>query len=280
MPADACPGDQPRSGARGRSPGGTADDVRSECPQGRFHGATHAESHFPDTPDPLPAAVLWDLDGTLIDSEKVWDVSLADTARWLGGELSPRARARVVGAELGTASRVLVEEAGLDATSARVGQTCDYLVARTAALFGDGVSWRPGAREALDAVHAAGVPMALVTNSQRVLTEIALDVIGRHWFGAVVCGDEVTHGKPAPEPYLRAAELLDVPIDDCVAVEDSPAGALSAERAGAAVLVVPCDVPVPGGPRRTHRDGLVGLTAADLAAAVQQQPDDAVTRVA
>jgi HAD superfamily hydrolase (TIGR01509 family) len=241
--------------------------------EGHLHATTLQEGHLPDANGSQPAAVLWDLDGTLIDSEKVWDVSLADTARWLGGELSSGARAAVVGAELGTASRVLVEEAGVEPTPARLADTCAYLVARTAALFADGVRWRPGARAALEAVEVAGIPMALVTNSQRVLTEMALDVIGRHRFGATVCGDEVIHGKPAPEPYLRAAELLDVEIADCVAVEDSPTGALSAERAGAAVLVVPCDAPVPDGPRRTHRDGLVGLTATDLAAALRRTGD-------
>ena len=81
-----------------------------------------------------------------------------------------------------------------------------------------------------------------------------------------MCGDEVETGKPAPDPYLRAAELLDVSAAACVAVEDSPNGALSAERAGAAVLVVPCDVPVPAGPRRTFRTDLVGLTARELGA--------------
>lgn len=235
-----------------------------------------------DTPvGPLPAAVLWDLDGTLIDSEKVWDVSLADTARWLGGELTAVARDALVGAALERAIRVLVTEAGAEPTPERIAGASEYLVARTAELFVDGVQWRPGAREALDAVGAAGVRMAVVTNSQRVLTEMALDVIGRDRFGATVCGDEVTRGKPAPELYLRAAELLDVPIADCVAVEDSPTGALSAERAGAAVLVVPWDVPVPGGPRRTHRDGLVGLTTAELAAALRSTAGEtADTRVA
>ena len=71
-----------------------------------------------------------------------------------------------------------------------------------------------------------------------------------------VCGDEVPAGKPAPDPYLRAAELLAVPVAGCVAIEDSPNGALARERAGAAVLVVPGEVPVPGGPRRpTRRPG-------------------------
>ena len=71
-------------------------------------------------------------------------------------------------------------------------------------------------------------------------------------------------GKPAPDPYLRAAELLVVPVQACVAVEDSPNGALAAERAGAAVLVVPCEVPVPDGPGRTFRTDLVGLTVDEL----------------
>jgi beta-phosphoglucomutase-like phosphatase (HAD superfamily) len=79
-----------------------------------------------------------------------------------------------------------------------------------------------------------------------------------------VCGDEVPHGKPDPDPYLRAAELLGVAPQECLAVEDSPTGATAAERAGAVVLVVPCEVPVPAGPRRVHRASLVGLTADDV----------------
>ena len=70
--------------------------------------------------------------------------------------------------------------------------------------------WLPGAREMLDALTAAGVPMALVTNTRRELTERALKSIGRHYFSASVCGDEVEHAKPAPDLYLRAAELLGV----------------------------------------------------------------------
>ena len=65
--------------------------------ESHVHATSLQESGFPASTGPLPAAVLWDLDGTLIDSEKVWDVSLADTIRWLGGELSPRTRAAVVG---------------------------------------------------------------------------------------------------------------------------------------------------------------------------------------
>ena len=104
----------------------------------------------------------------------------------------------------------------------------------------------------------------MVTNTERELAERALNSIGRHHFSVTVCGDEVANGKPAPDPYLRAAELLGVAPADCLAVEDSVTGSAAAERAGCAVLVVPNDVPVPGGPRRRHADSLAGLDAAAL----------------
>jgi HAD superfamily hydrolase (TIGR01509 family) len=246
--------------------------------EGHLHDATCQEGHLagtPGTPDSLPAAVLWDMDGTLIDSERLWTISLQDTARELGGTLSASARDGLMGVDIDTSIRVLLAEVGRPATPELAAHTRRRLLDRTAALFVEGVDWRPGAHAALRTVRASGVPTALVTNSVRQIAELALDGIGREFFDVTVCGDEVPTGKPAPDPYLRAAALLDVAVGDCVAVEDSPNGALSAERAGAAVLVVPSELPVPGGPRRTHRDGLVGLTTAELAAAL----NDAVPAV-
>lgn len=208
------------------------------------------------------------MDGTLIDSEPQWDVALQETARGLGGTLGAAARAALLGADIATSVRVLLDDLGRPATPELVARTTDTLLDRTAALFRRGVVWQPGAREALAAVRACGVPTALVTNSARRLTELVLDGIGREFFDVTVCGDEVPAGKPAPDPYLRAAALLGVPAPACVAVEDSPNGALSAERAGAVVLIVPNGVPVPAGPRRVHRAGLVGLTPHELAGLV------------
>jgi HAD superfamily hydrolase (TIGR01509 family) len=208
------------------------------------------------------------MDGTLIDSERLWTISLEATAHELGGALSAAARAGLMGVDIDTSIGVLLAEVGRPPTPELVAHARERLLDRTAALFVDGVDWRPGARAALGVVRASGVPTALVTNSVRQITELALDGIGREFFDVTVCGDEVAAGKPAPDPYLRAAALLEVPVADCVAVEDSPNGALSAERAGAAVLVVPSELPVPDGPRRTHRAGLVGLTTAELSAAV------------
>jgi HAD superfamily hydrolase (TIGR01509 family) len=211
-----------------------------------------------------PAAVLWDMDGTLVDSEKVWSISLADTALWLGGELSQAARDDMVGSNMARTLVIMVDDLGLPRHPARMAEAQAFLTARTGELFAAGLEWRPGALEALRTVRAAGWPAALVTNTGRALTEQALDGIGREHFTVTVCGDEVPRGKPDPDPYLRAAALLGVAAERCLAVEDSPTGALAAGRAGAAVLVVPCDVPVPEAPGRVHRSSLVGLTPDDM----------------
>jgi HAD superfamily hydrolase (TIGR01509 family) len=211
-----------------------------------------------------PAAVLWDMDGTLVDSEKVWTVSLADTARWLGGELSADAREAMVGSNMARSIALMFDDLDLEPDQERMAQAAQYLTDRTGELFAAGLVWRPGALDALRMVRAAGWPTALVTNTLRSLTEKALDSIGREHFTVTVCGDEVPHGKPEPDPYVRAAELLGVAAEACLAVEDSPTGATSAERAGCAVLVVPCDVAVPAGPRRVHRGSLLGLTPDDV----------------
>ncbi len=211
-----------------------------------------------------PAAVLWDMDGTLVDSEKVWTVALVEVSRDLRRELSAAARAAIVGSSVPRTLRILFDDLELPHEPDVMRGAGERIVSRTAELFAGGLEWRPGALDALRMVRAAGWPTALVTNTGRDLTERALHTIGREHFDVSVCGDEVPSGKPDPDPYLRAAELLGVDPDACLAVEDSPTGALAAERAGAAVLVVPCDVPVPGGPGRVLRPSLAGLTAADL----------------
>ena len=216
--------------------------------------------------EPGPDAVLWDMDGTLVDSEKLWTISLHDTARWLGGALSPAAREAVVGGDMPRTLATLFDDLGLPHDEERMAAAERFLNDRTAELFAGGLSWRPGAQEALRLLDRLGWPTALVTNTERALTEAALDSIGREHFAVSVCADEVPFGKPDPDLYLRAAELLGVAPGRCLAIEDSPSGALAAERAGAAVLVVPCDVPVPAGPGRVLRPSLVGLTRDDLQA--------------
>lgn len=215
------------------------------------------------------AAVLFDMDGTLLDSEKIWDVALDDLAHYLGGELSDSARRRMVGSSVGRSIAIMHDDLGIDADPESSGA---YLLERAAELFRTSLEWKPGARELLVAVHDAGVPAALVTSTHRRLTEIALDTIGRQYFAATVCGDEVAHPKPAPDPYRQAAVLLGVAAAHCVAIEDSPLGIASAEAAGCVVLGVPSEVPLESVPGRTVRPSLAGVTVADLAALVAGEP--------
>lgn len=206
--------------------------------------------------------VLFDLDGTLVDSEKIWDVTLRELATELGGELSAATRAAMVGTNLLDTVTMLHDDLGIDADTATSGR---FLLDRTRWYFARGLPWRPGARRLLHAVRAAGLPTALVTSTTRDLVEVALRTVGADHFDAVVCGDEVTRNKPHPESYLRAAELLGLPPGGCVAIEDSPAGAASAESAGCVVLAVPAEVPVPLGFRRLIRTSLDGVTVDYLA---------------
>lgn len=216
---------------------------------------------------PGPAAVLWDLDGTLLDSEKLWDVPLYEFTEKLGGRLSDATRQAMVGSNVAVTLRLLYAEVGItDPTPDQLSLGAVWLDRRMAEVFGQGdLPWRPGAADALRSVRDAGHRMALVTSTERGLAEIALDTVGRDLFEVTVCGDEVDGlNKPHPEPYLRACRLLDVDPVACVAVEDSPTGVASAVAAGCQVLVVPCEVPVDPGERRTFRDTLEGLTVADL----------------
>ncbi len=217
-----------------------------------------------------PAAVLWDLDGTILDSEKLWDIPLYELTEKLGGQLSTETRQAMVGTNVMVTLRLLYAEVGIaDPTPEQVADSAAWIDRRMAEVFRGDLPWRPGAADALDMVRAAGFRTALVTSTERDLVEIALDTIGRENFDVTVCGDEVDgRNKPLPEPYLKACGLLDVDPARCVAIEDSPTGVSSAVAAGATVLVVPCEVDVDHGERRVFRTSLEGLTVADLTALV------------
>ena len=209
-------------------------------------------------------AVLCDMDGTLVDSEKLWDVAMAALYDRLGGELTPQVRAATVGGCAQDTLRIVYTDLGLELDPTAMAESARWLHDYTGGLFAAGLPWCAGARDLLEALTAAAIPTALVTNTPRMLAERALDSIGRHYFAAVVCGDEVAAGKPAPDAYLRAAELLELDPGRCLAVEDSPTGAAAAAAAGCPVLVVPNAVPVPVGPRRRIMASLAGLKLADL----------------
>jgi HAD superfamily hydrolase (TIGR01509 family) len=209
-------------------------------------------------------AVLFDMDGTLVDSEKLWDISLAALYAELGGRMTPEVRASMVGSSADNTIRIIYTDLGLDLDPVAMAESNRWLHAYTAELFDDGLPWCDGAQELLEMLAAETTPMALVTNTQRALTDRALHSIGREYFSATVCGDEVLRGKPAPDAYQQAAALLDLPPSACLAIEDSVTGTAAAEGAGCPVLVVPNDVAVPGGPRRHHVTSLAEVDVAGL----------------
>jgi HAD superfamily hydrolase (TIGR01509 family) len=214
--------------------------------------------------------ILFDMDGTLVDSEKVWSVGLDQLAEHLGGRLSDAARRAMVGTSMSQSMRILHDDLGVDADES---ESVRYLEKRVSALFADGLIWRPGAPELLAAVRAAGIPTALVTATRRHLVEVALITIGPHNFDAVVAGDDLDETKPHPAPYRTAAELLGADARRCVAVEDSPNGITSALAAGCVVVGVPCEVGLDHLENVHLVDSLADLSVDSLRALVSGQDD-------
>ena len=210
-----------------------------------------------------PKAVLWDMDGTLVDTEPYWIETEYDLAAQHGGTWSQEHALNLVGNDLLDSGRYIREHMGIDLAPERI---VDLLLDGVVAKVEREVPWRPGARELLEDLHDAGVPCALVTMSYQRFVAPILDRLRPDAFAAVVTGDTVQHGKPHPEPYLAAAAALGLAPGECLAIEDSDTGARSAVAAGCTVLVVENHVAVPRGPRRVFRDTLAGLEVHDLAA--------------
>lgn len=211
------------------------------------------------------AAVLWDMDGLLVDSEPVWTRAEVELAERLGGVWDDEVKAAVVGTRLDVAVPTILRWFGEPATPDQVAETSQWLLDRMVGLFAAELPLMPGARDLLAAIAAQGVPMALVSSSYRVLVDAVL-ASGLEPFALTIAGDEVQRGKPDPEPYLTAAARLGIRPQDCVVLEDSPAGVASGEAAGCAVLAVPSVAGVVLEPhaRRAVVPSLAGVTVDDL----------------
>ncbi|WP_369068979.1 HAD family hydrolase [Kineococcus terrestris] len=212
-------------------------------------------------PAAAPAAVLWDMDGTLVDTEPSWIAAERALMGAHGATWTHEQALGLVGKALPDSGAVLAahlrESAGVERDPAGI---VDELLSAVVASVRSAVVWRPGALELLRALGTAGVPCALVTMSYRSLADaVASRVPGA--FAVVVAGDEVERGKPAPDPYLRAAERLGVDPAACVALEDSPPGVASAEAAGCRTVACPHMVPIPPAPGRSR---VASLTEVDL----------------
>jgi HAD superfamily hydrolase (TIGR01509 family) len=215
-----------------------------------------------DSAPGLPRAVLWDFDGTLVDTEPYWIEEEYALVAEHGGSWSLEHALNLVGNDLLVSGEYIREHGGVDLEP---GAIVDRLLDGVTARIRQRVPWRPGAVELLADLRAAGVPCGLVTMSYERFVAPVLAGLPAGTFATVVTGDAVTVGKPHPEPYLTAAALLGVEPEQCLAVEDSNTGAKSAVAAGCTVLVVPNHVPVLEGERRVFVDSLAGLDAEGLA---------------
>ncbi len=217
-----------------------------------------------------PTAVLWDMDGTLVDTEPYWIETEFAIAERYGGTWSTTHALNLVGSDLLESGRYIRQHMGIDRSPEQiVEELLDGVVERVQGA----IPWRPGAVELLSDLRERRVPCGLVTMSYERFVAPILAALPPETFRVIVTGDQVTFGKPHPEPYLTAAAALGVEPGDCVAIEDSNTGAKSAESAGCVVLVVPHHVPVLDGPRRVFHESLVGLSARDLAVLELPQQD-------
>jgi HAD superfamily hydrolase (TIGR01509 family) len=201
-------------------------------------------------------ALLFDMDGLMVDSEPTWFAVEQDFARARGGEWTPELAHACIGRGLANTLRAMEVVLGLAIDRERdEAEIIDRFLARAPA-----VTVKPGCRELVARAHGV-VPIAVASSSARRLVLGVLDGLGlRSSFAAVVTGDDVAHPKPAPDIYLQAASRLGVPPSGCVVLEDSLAGATAGHAAGMRVIAVP-ERPTPG------IDLVATLVAPDLLAA-------------
>ena len=209
----------------------------------------------------LPKAVLWDMDGTLVDTEPYWISTEFELAERYGGTWSEAHALNLVGNDLRVSAAYIQEHMGIDLG---IDEIVEALLDGVVRKVEENVPWRPGAVELVERTRAAGIPCALVTMSYDRFVAPILAHLPPETFRVVVTGDRVTQGKPHPEPYLTAAAALGLEPSDCLAIEDSNTGAKSAEAAGCLVLVVENHVPVLPTERRVFAETLEGIDLAQV----------------
>ena len=186
-------------------------------------------------------AILWDMDGTLVDTEPLWGIATYEMSGKMGRRITPEVRELTVGGTTINTVRICAHFAEISLDQTQTQRWIDWMFARVGELFDTELPFRPGVQSLLREAKHASVPMALVTNTARPLTTQALKTIGEHFFDFSICGNEVSEGKPAPDIYLSAAAALGVNPDDCLVFEDSNAGMTAAYAAGCRVVGIPTD---------------------------------------
>jgi HAD superfamily hydrolase (TIGR01509 family) len=188
-----------------------------------------------------PDAVLWDMDGTIVDTEHYFLAAVEEIIAADGGTWNAGNSGLLVGANLWVLAGAVIDS-GVERAPADI---IDDILARVTSRVREHIPWRPGAMELLQDLRKQNVTTALVTMSFRSLAEEIVAAIPFDAFDVLVTGDDVNQGKPDPEAYLKAAHLLGVDIRKCTVIEDSPPGVAAAVASGASVVAVPLHVDLP-----------------------------------
>ncbi|MGW8483693.1 HAD family hydrolase [Microbacterium sp. NPDC055903] len=210
-----------------------------------------------------PSAVLWDMDGTLVDTEPYWMAAETALVESFGGTWTHEDALQLVGNGLLDSARILQAAGVAMQPQAIIDRLTDEV---RGALVTQGVPFRPGAQEMLRDLRASGIRTALVTMSLRRMAEGIVDLMEAEAFELIVAGDDVANPKPHPEPYLTAASQLGIDIAEAVVIEDSPTGLRAGIASGAVVLGVPHMVPLDGVGAHELWPSLYGRTAQDITA--------------
>lgn len=212
-----------------------------------------------------PEAILWDMDGTIIDSEEYWIVAETELVELFGGSWTHEQGLALVGNGLGKTAEVL-QQAGVSLTSDEIVQT---LTSRVLEQLEVAIPWRPGAPELMQDFHRLGIPQALVTMSIERMARSVARLIPQNPLTVVIAGDNVINPKPDPEAYLRAAEDLGVNVNRCIAFEDSPAGCASASQASAFTIGVKNIVDLDSASLDVYLESLAGISAEEIISLAQ-----------
>jgi HAD superfamily hydrolase (TIGR01509 family) len=202
-------------------------------------------------------AVLFDLDGTLIDSEPVWAAANTTLIRSRDADMTDEVLRNLNGLDSTLAMRYLHEHFGW--TGRDVANDVAWIEEQVRLRYAEGVNWLPGAKDLLAAFRAEGFAIGLVTSTYRALVAFVLAEAVPGCFDVVVCGDDGLPPKPDPAPYAAAIRHLGLPPSACVAVEDSWRGVASAKAAECKVVHVSQHGLAPTADR--HIDKLAELTA-------------------